>query len=808
MAVISRARIAGLLLALFALPGGIARGQGVAGIDDSVREAKTQAVEITADVLEYDAAREVYVARGNVLVSQENRTLAADWLAFNPDTGVGVASGDVRLVDGEDVLEAGFVQFDMDTLQGLMRDGRLDSPSSQFKTSGHEIEKTGDRTYRFVRGTFTTCRCGKEHEQEHGPEPWQIRAEEAELEVNGYGTVRDAHFDVLGVPVLWLPWMIYPLKTERQSGFLFPKISLGSSNGFGLGLPFFWAVREELNLTLTPSWTSKRGFGGDAEVEYVFGEESWGDVAGTFIYDEEIDPNSPKNPYDRERWASTGRQGWMLPGSLQFQADFRFASDNDAPLDIDLVSDYRADRYLQSSAWIGRGAGATDRFGGVVSGAFADDLQNPDDRDRDDYLLQRVPHVQAAALVGDVPGVPWIRPSLAVDYTLYKAIDRPEDGEGGFVDSGVDAVLDPKERNIRSGGTPEDPHGDDVVNGGTEGNGRFEEGEPLTDDGQRLILTPRVAVPFQLSDFVEVYPEAGWQQTLYSTHEDSSASRGLFTGRVDLRSRLRRRFGSDWVHVLEPRVGYAYVSGTSQSDNPRLVPATAVPQERLRILDLDSVTRDTADRIDRANRITFGVSQRAWGGEADDDGGGLRADLTLLGAYEFEEQEWGEIVADGRLSPLGFGQMRLSTGFDPEDAEIDEVLAEWRWAHDAGHEVDLSYRYLRHIPNFFEDFGSGDRFDHVKDENRVNQAVAGFRVALTANWSVAYRTAYSFERDLSLANEGFFEYVSKCGCWAAGLELSEDRTRGVEVKVLYRLIGLGRDTEPPRSGLLDSLGGV
>lgn len=803
MAAIFRARLAGLLLALCALPGGVARGQGIADVKDSIREAKTQAVEITADVLEYDAARKVYVARGNVFVEQGTRTLAADWMAFNPETGIGVASGDVRLAEGGDTLEAGFVQFDIDTLQGIIRDGRLDSPGSQFKTSGHEIEKTGERTYRFVRGTFTTCRC----EDEHGPEPWRIRAEEAELEVDGYGTVRDARFEVLGVPVLWLPWMIYPIKTERQTGFLFPEIALGSKNGFGIGLPFFWAVRDEVNLTLTPGWTSKRGFGADADLEYVFGQESWGEVKGAFIDDQDIDSNSNGEPYDQERWAATGQKGWELPGSLRFQSEFLFASDNDVSLDMNILSDYRANRYLESSAWVGRGVGATDRFGGVVSAAFADDLQNPDDIDRDDFLLQRVPHVQAAALVGAVPGVPWLRPSLDVDYTVFKATDRARDGVGGFVDTGVDGV--PNEDERASGpGPPDDPHDDNAVNGGTEGDGRFQEGEPLTDDGQRLILSPRVAVPFQLGDVAEVYPEAGWQQTFYGTHEDSSASRGLFTGRVDLRSRLRGRFGEDWVHVVEPLLGYAYVSTTSQSGNPLLVPRTAVPQERLRVLDLDSVTRDTSDRIRRANRMTFGVAQRAWGAGEGPDGEGLRADLTLLGAYEFEEHEFGQIVADGRIVPPGLGRFRLSAGFDPEDTEIDDVLTQWRWSHDAGHQFQFGYRYLRHIPDFFEDFGSGDRFDNVKKENRVNQIDAGFRVSLTAQWSVAYRTAYSFERDLSLANEGFFEYVSKCGCWAAGLELSEDRTRGVEVKVLYRLIGLGRDAEPPRSGLLDGLGGV
>ena len=89
--------------------------------------------------------------------------------------------------------------------------------------SGAEIAKTGEQTYRFENGRFTTCRC-----EEGEREPWEIEAEQAELEIGGYGTARNTRFEVLGVPVVWLPWMIYPLKTERQTGLLFPEISAGS----------------------------------------------------------------------------------------------------------------------------------------------------------------------------------------------------------------------------------------------------------------------------------------------------------------------------------------------------------------------------------------------------------------------------------------------------------------------------------------------------------------------------------------------------------------------------------------------------
>ena len=65
--------------------------------------------EITADQIDYDGERSLYVATGNVRVIQTTRTLRADWVAFSTETGTGVAEGDVELVDVNDVMNAEFM---------------------------------------------------------------------------------------------------------------------------------------------------------------------------------------------------------------------------------------------------------------------------------------------------------------------------------------------------------------------------------------------------------------------------------------------------------------------------------------------------------------------------------------------------------------------------------------------------------------------------------------------------------------------------------------------------------------------------
>ena len=64
------------------------------------------------------------------------------------------------------------------------------------------------------QGEFTTC--GFDHPD------WTFKAKDVDLTVGGYATASNTTFSVLGHPLLYIPWGVFPVKTERQSGFLLP----------------------------------------------------------------------------------------------------------------------------------------------------------------------------------------------------------------------------------------------------------------------------------------------------------------------------------------------------------------------------------------------------------------------------------------------------------------------------------------------------------------------------------------------------------------------------------------------------------
>ncbi len=774
-------------------------------LSDLSERLSEEPFELTADSLHYDIERELYVGRGNVVIRQSGRTLRADWVAFNRKTGAGVASGNVQLEDAGDVVTADFVEFELETIQGVVHGGRLESQTSRFRASAAEIAKTGPRTYSFRDGRFTTCRCPDPEDTD----PWVLRSQEAELEVEGYATARNTTFDVFGVPVAWIPWMVFPVKTERQTGLLFPEFSLGSFHGFEFGLPFFWAINDQAGVVLTPRYSVTRGPGGAARFDYVSGEHSEGDMLGAYYHDQKIDPKTPEEPFGRHRWSTSGVHDWSLPAELRLLTTYRFASDNEVPFDFRELDVHRADRFLESEALLSRSVGTIGRTGASMGGTFVDDLQNPDDLDRDRFLLQRWPTARVDVLPGGVPGIPFIVPSFDVEYTWFEARKRAEHelptalvgARGLFLDTGVDALPNPIAAfptRSELGPLPDPSRDDFLPLGGTEGDGRFQEGEPLTDRGHRLLLQPRLAVPLEWRG-VSLVPEVGWHETLYDSRVRDFRERGFVTTRVDLQARLRREYASV-VHVLEPRVGYALAYTRPQDRNALFVPATAAPLDRIRALELDAVTRDDADRIARASRATAGFGNRVYGTRAG--ARALLADITLLGLYDAEIKRFDAVVLDGRAFPLDQLDLGFHADFDPHALHFDEGFAEARWNH-PGVAFNVGYRWARRIPVVFEDFRAGDRFGESTEVNHINQVRGGVSLDLTARWSASYGAAYSIEGNRALANQGLIEYLSRCGCWALGVELRQDRKRGVDAKLVYRLVGLGGEPPHRRPSLLD-----
>ena len=753
-------------------------------------------VEITADHFDFRSRLDVYVAKGHVRVVQGGRVIEADWAAFSRKTERGVASGRVRITEKDDVFDAEFVEFNLETLEGVMFGADLDLGADQFQIEADRLQKVGRDVFEVERATFTTCRC-----PEGERIPWKLRVGQGELELGRYATTKNTTLEILGVPALWLPWVMFPVKTERESGVLFPHFAIGGTNGFEVGLPIFWAAREDLNITFTPNYLTKRGFKPDLEFEYAINEKAGGRLYGSFIHDREV-ADSDQYSFGANRWAAVWEHTQQLPAGWLARADVKLVSDNEYPYDFAAFSPYRNFRYLESSAFVSRQFLPDGRLGVAGAILWADDIQVPDDIDRDPFLLQRLPEIEAELLPGPVPLIPGLVATFGSDYIYFysrkraASVLKPPAAEvfPGFLDTGVDAT--PNFREPGYVGPPDDPNRDDLAFfRGPELDGVLQDGEPLSDRGSRLVLYPRLAYPLRLFDSLELYPEVGYYQTLYFTEEQSFAQRGLVTSRVDLRSRIAGELELPLVgpvtHLVEPRLNWTFVQKRDQSGNPVFIPPTSVPQRFLRELDTESIVLDPSDRIEKANLVTFGAVNRFYGRSAEGVPN-LLADVTFEAGYDFAQSRVALINFDGGARLSRWVQTRFDLSIDPDRAHIEQgrlgvttALPRWLLLH--GGSLGFGYRYRRDVPIFF----SGRTEGSYDVQQPINQFDINTQLLLGPRWAVTYSMSFSIEGEELLRNAGGISYTSKCACWRIGVGVRQDRDRDVQFDFLISLLGLG-----------------
>src|SRR2546429_187402 len=82
-----------------------------------------------------------------------------------------------------------------------------------------------------------------------------------DLEAFRYAT--NASFWVKSLPIIpYFPFFAAPIRRERESGFLPPQLGTSARKGFFAEVPFYWAISDSQDATLTLDAYEKRGFGG------------------------------------------------------------------------------------------------------------------------------------------------------------------------------------------------------------------------------------------------------------------------------------------------------------------------------------------------------------------------------------------------------------------------------------------------------------------------------------------------------------------------------------------------------------------
>jgi LPS-assembly protein len=246
---------------------------------------------------------------GNAQMKWENRSVTGDCFSYDPVQNSLRVVGHFRYQDPGIRLEAD---------NGVYDDKGASATGAQFQLlqqpgrgAAEAVSQTSSGEIELTKVSYTTCPV--DHTD------WQLVARRITLNLESQrGVGRGTRVEFKGLPVLYVPWISFPLSDKRQSGFLYPTFGTSTRNGATLSLPYYVNLAPNRDLTLTPTIYAQRGVKLSSELR-VLQERGRGEL--------QVDVMPHDSLTGTQRNYQRINTEWQLPGSWRARVNAENASD-------------------------------------------------------------------------------------------------------------------------------------------------------------------------------------------------------------------------------------------------------------------------------------------------------------------------------------------------------------------------------------------------------------------------------------------------------------------------------------------------
>ena len=246
-----------------------------------------------------------------ILLRRQDKLAGADTATYDPQTRSVFLGGNVRFQDPDTEVISDAARFEYDS-------GRITFNSAEFTLSNNSrgaaerLEISQEGTLELDEVSYTTCPPGSND--------WLIEARDIDLDTrSGTGTARGMKMRFQGIPILYAPYLSFPISDARKTGVLTPEIGSTSRSGNEIIVPFYWNIRPNYDATITPRLLTDRGLQLQAQFRYLTEIHS-GQINAEYLNDDSL------VDADRHFVAVDHRTLWK--NSIRNEIEFREVSDN------------------------------------------------------------------------------------------------------------------------------------------------------------------------------------------------------------------------------------------------------------------------------------------------------------------------------------------------------------------------------------------------------------------------------------------------------------------------------------------------
>lgn len=230
-------------------------GRGAAQDNRGAAQVRTEIlyrdgiVVLVSDIQE--KIRTLHRAKGHVQMVFQDIVITGDEAEYDEETKEGFISGKVHFAQNQQWLSCSLAEFNFATQTGAFHNasGYTDR---EFLISGKTILKTGKDTYRIEQGTATAC-------QDKVPK-WSFHASRTDIRINRTARMHGTVFKIKGIPVLYTPYLILPIGTQkRSSGFVPFHTGTSTTKGRVFSQGYYQTLGKSADLLVYGDYFTLRG---------------------------------------------------------------------------------------------------------------------------------------------------------------------------------------------------------------------------------------------------------------------------------------------------------------------------------------------------------------------------------------------------------------------------------------------------------------------------------------------------------------------------------------------------------------------
>ena len=617
---------------------------------------------ISATTVTFDQKRNLYIAEDDVVITGGETRLEADYVEFSNKTKDASAQGNVILISGKDSISCNAISLNLSTQTGIINQGTIFIEENNFYINGKNIQKTGKFSYKIDQGSITSCA---------GDSPdWKITGKSIKVTVEGYGTATNAVLWAKKLPVIYTPYLLFPAKTKRQTGLLFPRVTSSDRKGFEFEQPFFWAISKSSDATFYADYMSDRGVKLGNEFRYVLDKKTLGSIYFDFLDDEKQDDGTDQTKEfsftTTPQRTNTDRFWFRMKHNHELPDGFT------AKVDIDIASD---EDYLQEFKDGFTGYTQTKEYFEDAFGRSLDEY--------DDYTRKNSLNINKT----------WSNYSFTVDALWYDNIRARRQNSDDTTLQTLPAIQFDASRQQAG-------HSNLFYSFDTEYRSFYrQETTAVLVKGQRTDIYPKLYLPLKLGKSFNFEPSLGVRETLWHTNDftdingnsDSFRTREMYDIGATLSTKLNKIFDLDngfadkIQHELIPKLEYLFTPHIIQDDLPSF---------------------DELDRVSEQNQVTWSIvnnftSRKSFIPSTGKEQFSYR-DFAYIKVYQTwdikkerdnESEPFSDVFLESELNPCSFFSLDMDIAWSPYDSHFNELNIGNTLKDDRGDFLKTEYRY-------------------------------------------------------------------------------------------------------------------